>query len=67
MIEKILEWFWPPLRWQRIVRQLNAQERKACAELYVHYWTKVWPAQRYAEYHRPMFITKFVKPVKDAA
>jgi len=58
---KIHELLFPWMRLERIQRELDAEERSEGVKLYIHYWTKVWPKQQIALYHKPLLFTQFFK------
>ena len=54
---RMIEWFWPPARLRRIIRELDAEERIGVAKMQQE-WRAFETKQACKHYHSPMIFSE---------
>ena len=57
--KKLIEYFCPWVKLNRIIRELNTQERLAYGEMYVEYWMN-WAENQLREARKPLLMKELV-------
>ena len=59
MITRLIEFFWPPLRWARNVREDNSAYRLWYIENVVPWWRDEWPKLVMLRHNKPTVLSGF--------